>query len=98
MPKAGGSNGWAESSFFAGSAQNFLTRTQVKLALREDGDELKRSFCRGMVEEAKTIPETPTKEQVEAIAQFIPYIAESATDLEQWLEDEDLIPSFEGLE
>ncbi|TRU33805.1 MAG: tetratricopeptide repeat protein [Microcystis aeruginosa Ma_MB_F_20061100_S20] len=70
---------------------------QAKLALREDGDELKRSFCRGMVEEAKTIPETPTKGQVEAVALSIPHIAESATELEQWLEDEDLIPSFAGL-
>jgi tetratricopeptide (TPR) repeat protein len=70
---------------------------QAKLALREDGDELKRSFCRGMVEEAKTIPESPTKEQIEAVALSIPHIAESATELEQWLEDEDLIPSFEGL-
>ncbi len=67
---------------------------QAKLALREDGDELKRSFCRGMVEEAKTIPDTPTKEQIEAVALSIPHIAESATKLEQWLEDEDLIPSF----
>ncbi|NCR42635.1 MAG: tetratricopeptide repeat protein, partial [Microcystis aeruginosa W13-11] len=70
---------------------------QAKLALREDGDELKRSFCRGMVEEAKTIPYTPTKEQVEAVALSIPHIAESATELEQWLEDENLIPSFGGL-
>jgi tetratricopeptide (TPR) repeat protein len=70
---------------------------QAKLALREDGDELKRSFCRGMVEEAKTIPENPTKEQVEAVALSIPHIAESATELEQWLEDEDLYWSFEGL-
>jgi tetratricopeptide (TPR) repeat protein len=70
---------------------------QAKLALREDGDELKRSFCRGMVEEAKTIPETPTKEQVEAVALSIPHIAESATELEQWLEDKDLIWSFAGL-
>ncbi|MBD2288905.1 tetratricopeptide repeat protein [Microcystis wesenbergii FACHB-1317] len=70
---------------------------QAKLALREDADELKRSFCRGMVEEAKTIPETPTKEQVEAVALSIPHIAESATELEQWLEDEDLIPPFVGL-
>jgi tetratricopeptide (TPR) repeat protein len=70
---------------------------QAKLALREDGDELKRSFCRGMVEEAKTIPDTPTKEQVEAVALSIPHIAESATELEQWLEDKDLIPFFEGL-
>jgi tetratricopeptide (TPR) repeat protein len=70
---------------------------QAKLALREDGDELKRSFCRGMVEEAKTIPKTPTKEQIEAVALSIPHIAESATELEQWLEEEDLIPSFEGL-
>ncbi|MFO0148680.1 MAG: tetratricopeptide repeat protein [Microcystis sp.] len=70
---------------------------QAKLALREDGDELKRSFCRGMVEEAKTIPENPTKEQIEAVALSIPHIAESATKLEQWLEDQDLIPSFQGL-
>ncbi|WP_287661177.1 tetratricopeptide repeat protein [Microcystis sp. M049S2] len=70
---------------------------QAKLALREDGDELKRSFCRGMVEEAKTIPQDLTKEQVEAVALSIPHIAESATALEQWLEDEDLIPSFAGL-
>jgi len=70
---------------------------QAKLALREDGDELKRSFCRGMVEEAKTIPDTPTKEQIEAVALSIPHIAESATELEQWLEDEDLIPPFVGL-
>ena len=70
---------------------------QAKLALREDGDELKRSFCRGMVEEAKTIPQTPTKEQVEAVALSIPHLAESATALEQWLEEEDLIPSLGGL-
>jgi hypothetical protein len=70
---------------------------QAKLALREDGDELKRSFCRGMVEEAKTIPKTPTKEQIEAVALSIPHIAESATALEKWLEDKDLIPSFVGL-
>ncbi|WP_157221710.1 FxSxx-COOH system tetratricopeptide repeat protein [Microcystis sp. T1-4] len=71
---------------------------QAKLALREDGDELKRSFCRGMVEEAKTISQYLTKEQVETVALSIPHIAESATELEQWLEEEDLIPSFEGLE
>ena len=70
---------------------------QAKLALREDGDELKRSFCRGMVEEAKTIPEDLTKEQVEVVALSIPHLVESATELEQWLEGEDLIPSFEGL-
>ncbi len=70
---------------------------QAKLALREDGDELKRSFCRGMVEEAKTIPDTPTKEQIEAVALSIPHIVESATELEQWLEGENLIPSFQGL-
>ena len=70
---------------------------QAKLALREDGDELKRSFCRGMVEEAKTIPQNLTKKQVETVNLSIPHIAESATELEQWLEEEDLIPSFEGL-
>jgi tetratricopeptide (TPR) repeat protein len=72
---------------------------QAKLVLREDGDELKRSFCRGMVEEAETIPQDLTKEQVEAVALSIPHIAESATELEQWLVEveEDLISPFEGL-
>jgi tetratricopeptide (TPR) repeat protein len=70
---------------------------QAKLALREDGDELKRSFCRGMVEEAKTISQDLTKEQVEAVALSIPHIAESATELEQWLEEEDLISPFNRL-
>lgn len=56
---------------------------QAKLALREDGDELKRSFCRGMVEEAKTIPQDLTKEQVEAVALSIPHIAESAIVLKK---------------
>jgi tetratricopeptide (TPR) repeat protein len=70
---------------------------QAKLARRDDGDELKRSFCRGMVEEAKTIPETPTKKQIEAVALSIPHIAESATELEQWLEEENLTSSFAKL-
>jgi tetratricopeptide (TPR) repeat protein len=70
---------------------------QAKLVLREDGDELKRSFCRGMVEEANTIPESPTKEQIEAVALSIPHIAESATELEQWLEEKNLTPSFAKL-
>jgi tetratricopeptide (TPR) repeat protein len=70
---------------------------QAKLQLREDGEALKRQFCRGMVAEAKTIPYTPTKEQVEAAALSIPHLAESATELQQWLEDEDLIWAFLGL-
>jgi tetratricopeptide (TPR) repeat protein len=70
---------------------------QAKLAQQEDTDELKRQFCQGMVEEAKTIPQTPTKEQVDAVALSIPHIAESATELEKWLEEEDLIWSFVGL-
>ncbi|WP_430013370.1 tetratricopeptide repeat protein [Microcystis ichthyoblabe FBCC-A1114] len=70
---------------------------QAKLALREDGDELKCSFCRGMVEEAKTIPQNPTKEQIEAVAPSIPHIAESATELEQWLEEDDLGSPFAAL-
>ncbi|WP_216843252.1 toll/interleukin-1 receptor domain-containing protein [Microcystis aeruginosa] len=83
----------------AGVGKTELVRQffQAKLALREDADELKRSFCRGMVEEAKTIPENPTKEQVEAVALSIPHIEESATELEQWLEEEDLISPFERL-
>ena len=71
---------------------------QAKLSLREDADELKRSFCQGMFEEAETIPQDLTKEQVEAVVLSIPHIAESVTELEQWLVEEDLIPSFEGLE
>ena len=59
--------------------------------------ELKRQFCRGMVVEAQKIPQTPTREQIEAVTLSIPHLAETATEMQQWLEDGDLIRPFTSL-
>ncbi|WP_083305170.1 tetratricopeptide repeat protein [Moorena producens] len=68
-----------------------------KLEQMPEGEKLKQSFCKVMVLEAQSLPQSPTKEQVDGIAPSIPHVAEAATELQQWLEDEDLILSFIGL-
>ena len=70
-----------------------MQQTLVKVKQETEADHLKMAFVKVMVEEVKTIPDTPTKEQAEAVALSMPHIAESATELEQWLEDDDLIIS-----
>ena len=64
-----------------------MLKTLVKVKQETEADQLKIAFVKVMVEEAKTIPKDLTKEKVEAVALSIPHIAESATELEQWLED-----------
>ena len=65
-----------------------------KLEQMPEAGKLKQSFCKVMVEEAQSLPQSPTKEQVDGIAPSIPHVAEAATELQQWLEDEDLIVPF----
>ncbi|NEO59470.1 MAG: tetratricopeptide repeat protein, partial [Moorea sp. SIO4G2] len=68
-----------------------------KLEQMPEAGKLKQSFCKVMVLEAQSLPQSPTKEQVDGIAPSIPHVAEAATELQQWLEDEDLIWPFVGL-
>ncbi len=68
-----------------------------KLEQMPEAEELKRQFCRGMVVEAKKIPQTPTRGQIETLTLSIPHLAETATEMQQWLEDGDLPWLFIGL-
>ncbi|WP_287355879.1 FxSxx-COOH system tetratricopeptide repeat protein [Moorena sp. SIO3B2] len=71
----------------------FLT----KLAQLPEADSYKQSFCKTMVAVAKTIPQTPTQDQIAVVTPAIPHLDEVATVLTDWLRDEDLILPFVGL-
>ncbi|MEM1169375.1 MAG: tetratricopeptide repeat-containing protein [Cyanobacteria bacterium P01_H01_bin.35] len=68
-----------------------------KLEKMEEVEELKYQFCRGMLVEAKKVPETLVKAEIEELAFSIPHLAETATEMQQWIEDEDLILPFISL-
>jgi len=70
---------------------------QAKLELMDWVDESKSRFCQVMVAVAKEIPETPTRQEIETFSSAIPHLAEVATTLADWIEDEDLIWPFVGL-
>ena len=60
-------------------------------------ESLKRQYCSGLVGVSQEIPQSPTLEQIEAVALSIPHLKEVATELQQWLKEEDLIWPFVGL-
>lgn len=68
-----------------------------ELEFSEGADELKRAYCRALVEEAKQIPDVLTREVVERVLPVISHLAEVATTLRPWMEDENLIQPFLGL-
>ncbi|MBD2127040.1 tetratricopeptide repeat protein [Microcoleus sp. ZQ-A2] len=68
-----------------------------KLAELEQKNNLKESFCQVMAAVAKQIPDSPNRDLIEAVTSAIPHIAEAATTLPEYLSDEDLIQSLEGL-
>jgi tetratricopeptide (TPR) repeat protein len=68
-----------------------------KLTELEQENNLKESFCQVMVAVAKQIPGSPSRDLIEAVTSAIPHIAEAATTLQEFLSDEDLIQSLEGL-
>ncbi|AOY81084.2 tetratricopeptide repeat protein [Moorena producens JHB] len=70
---------------------------QTKLAQLPEADRYKQRFCRAMVAVAQLIPQTPTRDQIEAVTPAIPHLAEVARALTDWLRDEDLISPFAGL-
>ncbi|MEA5466841.1 FxSxx-COOH system tetratricopeptide repeat protein [Leptothoe sp. PORK10 BA2] len=63
-------------------------------AHRED---LAQRLCQVMVTVSQQIPETPTLNDIAAVAPAIPHLAETATTLKDSLSDEDLIWPFVGL-
>ncbi|MDY7007107.1 MAG: FxSxx-COOH system tetratricopeptide repeat protein [Cyanobacteriota bacterium] len=68
-----------------------------KLEKMEEVEELRSQFCRVMVVEAKKVPEIPVKAEIEKLALSIPHLAETATEMQQWVEDKDLIWPFLSL-
>jgi tetratricopeptide (TPR) repeat protein len=68
-----------------------------KLAGLEQNHNLKESFCQVMAAVAKQIPDSPSRDLIETVHSAIPHIAEAATTLKEFLSDEDLIQSLEGL-
>ncbi len=70
---------------------------RVKLEEREQAADLKQKFCQPMIEIAKSIPETPTQQEIQAVAIAIPHLSLVATELTQYIDDENLIWPCEGL-
>jgi tetratricopeptide (TPR) repeat protein len=68
-----------------------------KLDSSEETGDLKRAYCRALGEEAKQIPQGLTREVVERVLPVIPHLAEVATTLLPWLENENLVWPFVGL-
>ncbi len=70
---------------------------QNKLQLIPEPEKLKHQFCHGMVLEAQKMPQTPTRDHINKLKLSVPHLAESATELKQWLKNEDLVWPFVGL-
>ena len=50
-----------------------------------------------MVAIARTVPDTPTRDQIATVAPAIPRLGEAATALQAWTSDEDLYRLFTGI-
>lgn len=76
--------------------QEFL---REKLRHSAPVSEFKRGFVAAMVRVAKQIPESPTRQQLHAVAPAIPHVLELVKDknLLDLLREEDLIAPFQGL-
>jgi tetratricopeptide (TPR) repeat protein len=70
---------------------------QTKLAHSPQSDTLKQRICKAMAAVALQVPEVPTQPQILAVAPAIPHIAEVATQLQDWLSNDDLIAPYVGL-
>jgi len=63
----------------------------------EEIEALKQGYCRAMVVVAKTIPQTPTLNEIATVAPSISHIGEAAMGMQKWLSDEELIWPFTGI-
>ena len=58
---------------------------------------MKEKVCEVMVSVAKGISQTPTLQDIERFAPYIPHLQEVATVLTEWVKDEDIVGLFFGL-
>ncbi|WP_448265790.1 tetratricopeptide repeat protein [Nostoc sp. DSM 114159] len=70
---------------------------QMKLDESSEVDKVKTAFAAQMVKVAKQISQQPNRQDILNLTPFISHIAEVATQLSQYLSDEDLIRSLTGL-
>lgn len=83
--------------------ESYQLHSLIRELFREKLEELelaktiKHSFCQVMVAVAKQIPDSPTRDLIEAVTPAIPHVAETVTLLRKLMSEEDLIESFEGL-
>ncbi|MEH2356403.1 tetratricopeptide repeat protein, partial [Nostoc sp.] len=70
---------------------------QMKLDESSQADKVKTAFVAQMVEVAKQIPQQPNREDIFQLTPHIPHLAEVATYLSQYLNNEDLIGLLRGL-
>ncbi len=70
---------------------------RAKLEEKEQAAQLKQKFCAVMIVIAQSIPETPTQEQIQAVTIAIPHLSNVATELTQYIDDDNLIWSYVGL-
>ncbi len=68
-----------------------------KLEQLEQLQTLKKAFCQVMVAVAKQIPASPSRNLIEEVTPAIPHVAEAVTALREFISDEDLLESLEGL-
>ena len=68
-----------------------------KMECYDGADQLKQGFAQAMVAVADKIPEVPTQKDIDATTPAIPHLTETARVLSDWLKDEDLYKSFQGL-
>jgi tetratricopeptide (TPR) repeat protein len=70
---------------------------RAKLDETEMADDLKRGYCRAMVQVAQGIEPTPTRNLILAVTPRMPHLAEAATTWLDWVGDQDLTWVFTGL-
>lgn len=70
---------------------------QTKLKQVPQVEKMKQKFCQEMIEIARSIPQTPTQEEIRRVALAIPHLSTVAKELTDYIDDENLIWSGEGL-
>ena len=68
-----------------------------KLEAMADADRLKTSVGAWAAEEARQMPESPTRDQIDAAALRLPHLAEAAAALNDWVGDEALVSPYVGV-
>lgn len=70
---------------------------QLEVKQNVEAEQLKRAFCQVIIQIAKQIPDSPTKDQILAITPVLPHQKEVATTFISWINDEELFWAYTGV-